>query len=233
MKLCQIGMAALVLALAACSSSDKASSTKQSDLGTGINTIDRQYGRSAADAWDAAVAAVKTYDITVESDAHDAMGGELRAHRGSGEKVVVRVKSLDEKNSNVSVRVEPGNRNMAEMIHEKIAEKLGMKEAKSTFFGGNTLEGTFTSNLDACVSAAECAARNLNLTVTNRERNPSTAVIDARDSNSNPVQFKMRKVDEGTKITFIAGREKTDATQAFVARMKQEFESCLVAGSNN
>lgn len=226
-------LAVAILAMSACSSDDKSAAANQNDLGTGLNSVERRYAKSAVDVWDASVAAVKSYDLKIESDRHDSMGGEIQGLRANGEKVNVRVKSLDDRNAIAWVRVAPGNRNMAEMIHEKIAEKLGMKEAKSTFFGGNTLEGTFTSNLDACVSAAECAARNLNLTVTNRERNPSTAVIDARDSNSNPVQFKMRKVDEGTKITFIAGREKTDATQAFVARMKQEFESCLVAGSNN
>jgi len=232
MKLCQIGMAALVLALAACSSSDKASSTKQSDLGTGINTIDRQYGRSASDAWDAAVAAVKTYDITVESDAHDAMGGELRAHRGSGEKVVVRVKSLDDKNSNVSVRVEPGNRNMAEMIHEKIADKLGLKEAKSAFFGGNTCDGTYWNSMESCVKAAEDAARRLNMTVANKDAHEDRAMVDAREVNSNPVQFRMKKVDKGVQVTFIAGREKNDAMKDLCYRMKTEFENALTSKSN-
>jgi len=225
-------MAALVLALAACSSSDKTSSTKQSDLGTGINTIDRQYGRSASDAWDAAVAAVKTYDITVESDAHDAMGGELRAHRGSGEKVMVRVKSLDDKNSNVSVRVEPGNRNMAEMIHEKIADKLGLKEAKSAFFGGNTCDGTYSQSMETCVKAAEDAVGRLNMTVANKDAHDDRAVVDARETNSNPVQFRMKKVDKGVHVTFIAGREKNDAMKDLCYRMKAEFENALAAKSN-
>src|SRR4029077_18107603 len=118
MKLSTTALAALCLALAACSSSDKTSSAKQGDLGTGINPIDRQYGRSASETWDAAEAAVKAYDITIESDAHDSMRGEIRAHRANGDKVAVRVNRLDEKTSDVSVRVEPGIRNMAEMIHE-------------------------------------------------------------------------------------------------------------------
>jgi hypothetical protein len=209
-------LATLALAMAACSSGDKTSASKQSDLGTGINTVDRQYVKSAPATW----------------DRHDAMGGEVLAHRAGGEKVTVRVKSLDEKNSDVSVRVEPGNRNMAEMIHEKIADKLGIKEAKSTFFGGNTAEGTYPHSLDSCVKAAEDAAKRLNLIVTNREIKDGAATVDARESNSTPVQFRMKKVDEGTKVTFIAGREKTDATRDLANRMKAEFESCCTAKGN-
>lgn len=232
MKVSMTSLAALVLALAACSSSDKSSSTKQSDLGTGINTIDRQYGKPAGDTWDAAVGAIKSYDITVDSDSHDAMGGELRAHRASGEKVVVRVKSMDDKNSNVSVRVEPGNRNMAEMIHEKIADKLGLKEAKSAFFGGNSVDGTYPLSMPVAVKAAEDAARRLDLMVTNKEAHDDRAVVDARETNSNPVQFRMKKVDKGTQVTFIAGREKNDAMRNLANRMKTEFENASTSKSN-
>lgn len=232
MRTVMSGVMAAVLAMTACGGSDKNSAANRGDLGTGLNTVDRQYARSASDAWDAAVAAVKGYDLSIESDRHDSLGGEIQARRAGGDKVNVRVRSIDDKNSNVSVRVDPGNRNMADMIHEKIADKLGMKEAKSTFFGGNTVEGSYSSSLDVCVSAAECAARKLNLKVTNREVNGTSAVLDARESNSNPVQFKMKKTDDGTKVSFIAGREKNDATQALAARLKSEFESCLVANGN-
>jgi len=226
------GMAALVLALAACSSNDKSSATKQSDLGTGINTIDRQYGRSAADTWDAAVAAVKAYDITVETNSHDALGGELRAHRANGEKVLVKVKSLDDKNSNVSVRVEPGNRNMAEMIHERIADKPGLKEAKSAFFGGNTCDGTYPISMETAVKAAEDAAGRLEMTVTNKEAHDDRAVVDAREANANPTQFRMKKVDKGVQVTFVAGKESNDAMKRLCARMKAEFENASASKSN-
>jgi len=232
MRVSMSTLAAVVLALTACSSSDKSSSVKQSDLGTGINTVDRQYGRSAADTWDASVAAVKAYDLTVESDHHDALGGEIRAHRAGGEKVMVKVKSLDDRNSNVSVRVEPGNRNMAEMVHERIADKLGLKEAKSAFFGGNSTEGTYPHSMEACVKAAEDASRRLNMTVTNREMHENKAVVDARELNSNPVQFRMKKVDAGVQVTFIAGREKNDAMKDLCNRMKVEFENSAATRSN-
>jgi|SRR5579862_925146 len=232
MRLAPFCVATLALAMGACSADDKSSASRQSDLGTGINTVDRQYVKSASETWDAATAVVKGYEFKLESDQHDAMGGELHARRANGEKVVVRVRSLDERNSNVSVRVDPGNRNMAEMIHEKIADKVGLKEAKSAFFGGNSCEGTYPNTLDSCVKAAEEAAKRLKLTVTNREIKDGAAIVDAREANSTPVQFKMKKVDEGTRVTFIAGREKTEATRDLANRMKAEFENCCTAKGN-
>jgi hypothetical protein len=232
MRIVIVALVWCTLGLAACGGSDKSSAGKQSDLGTGINTVDRQYAKSASDTWDAAAAAMKSYDLTVDSDRHDAMGGELHGRRANGEKVTVRVRSLDDKSSDVTVRVDPGNRNMAEMIHEKIADKLGLKEAKAAWFGGNSAEGTYPQSLDVCVKAAEDAAKRLNLTVTNREVKDGTATVDARESNSNPVQFKLKKVTEGTKVTFIAGKEKSDGNRDLSNRMKTEFENGVTAKSN-
>ena len=79
------------------------------------------------------------------------------------------------------------------------------------------------------MKAAEDASKRLGLIVTNREIKDGAAIVDARETNSNPVQFSMKRVAEGTKVTFIAGREKTDATRDLAARMKAEFESCCTA----
>src|SRR5471032_868783 len=106
-------LSVLLLALAACDDSNKSSVTKQNDLGTGLNTVTRQYSKSTADTWAAAEAALLSQDLKIESNRHDAMGGDLQARRANGEKVEIRVRSLDLHSSDVSIRVEPGNRNMA------------------------------------------------------------------------------------------------------------------------
>src|SRR6185436_14560048 len=216
----------------ACCSGDKTSSRNQSDMGMGFNTVDRQYAKNTPDTWAAAHSTMKSFGLTIDSDRHDTMGGELKAHRASGDKVLVRVQSLDEKTTDVSVRVEPGIRNLAEMIHERMADKLGIKEAKAVLFGGNTCEGTYPTSLENCVKAAEDAARRLNLTVTNKEIKDGAAIVDAREANSNPVQFNMKRTGDHTKVTFIAGREKTDVTRDLANRMKAEFEAATSAGSN-
>jgi hypothetical protein len=41
--------------------------SSHSDWGTGLNTVERKYNKSAADTYDAAVTAVKAYDLTIDS----------------------------------------------------------------------------------------------------------------------------------------------------------------------
>jgi len=218
---------ALVALLGACSGSSKGTAASTHDLGTGVNTIDRKYPKPADTVWDAAVAAVKSYDLKIDSDRHDEMGGELVAHRADGHRVTAKVSALDKNNSNVSLRVEPGNRDLAQMLQERIADKLGMGEAKAAFLGGNSTDGTYSTDFQGAVSAAERVCKELNYTVTNQEIHDTWAQVDARAQDSNPVRFKMAHVDDRstpTKVTFIAGNGKTDTSKTTMNTMKSEFE---------
>ena len=75
-------------------------------------------------------ASLRSYDLKVESDLHDDLGGEIVARRADGAKVTAKITARDEASSEVSIRVSPGNRNLAEMIHARIAEKVGALDAK-------------------------------------------------------------------------------------------------------
>lgn len=105
-------------------------SPKTTDLGTGLNAVERAYDRPAGGLLDVALASLKSYDLKLETDKHDDLGGELVALRADGHKVTVKITSVDKDHSTVSVRVAPGNRDLAEMIHQRIAEKLGAETKK-------------------------------------------------------------------------------------------------------
>jgi hypothetical protein len=110
------GFVLAALALASCSSSD---------LGTGINTVDREYSATAKQAHDAALATLKNENLLIESDKSDALGASIVARRGTSDnKVLVDVKGLEQGKSRVSVRVQPGDKEQAGMIQDKIGEKL-------------------------------------------------------------------------------------------------------------
>jgi hypothetical protein len=110
------GVVAAVLALAACSSSD---------LGTGANTVDREYNTSVKDAHEAAISALKAENLQIESDKADSLGANIVAKRGaSDEKVLVDVKGTEKGKSRVSVRVGSGDKEQATMLQEKIADKI-------------------------------------------------------------------------------------------------------------
>jgi uncharacterized protein DUF3568 len=123
-------LAALAVAFSGCGKSDSEIAPKTRDFGTGLNTVDRMYEATPVNLIEVVTASLKSFDLTVESDKHDDLGGEVVGRRADGSKVTAKITARDEASTEVSVRVAPGNKNLAEMIHARIAEKVGSLEAK-------------------------------------------------------------------------------------------------------
>jgi len=129
MKILILSIAAAGLALAGCDKKSEPKSVKDlapktTDLGTGLNAVERTYARPATALFDVVASTLKSFDLSLESDTHDELGGEIIARRADGHKVTAKITSRDEDHADVSVRVAPGNRNLADMIHERIGQKL-------------------------------------------------------------------------------------------------------------
>ena len=215
---------------AACGGSDKSDgATSQRDYGTGFNTVEKKYAKPAPMVYDAAVAAVKHFDLEIEQNRGDSLGGEVVARRAGGDRVTVKVRSIDANTSGASVRVEPGNRNMAEMIHERMASELGLAAAKTGWLGGgNVVSATYPATLPACATAAENACRKLNLKVTARDVQPTAGHVEARSETSIPVRVNLSRKDETrTAVEFVAGSEKSPEGKTLVERLKAEFDAQL------
>ena len=203
-------------------------SCQDSDLGTGANTIARDYARSAPDAWKAAVRAAENSGLHVCSDNHDKFGGELVASRANGDEVRIEVRSLTEQTSHVSVRVEPGDRALATMIHERMADKMGLGAARSGFFGGSSVEGTYPADMDRCRGAARRSFSALDVNPTAEEVHAGGWRMDGRLKDSTPVRISAQKAgDLTTRMTFTAGNEKNEDLKAFAQKMKDEFEAAI------
>ena len=106
----QLSLAGILTLLAACAPQESVPSSR-SDGGSGVNTVERLYGKTPAETYAAAVAAVRSFDLSLDRDWHDAMGGEVVGHRADGHCVTVKVDAIDSNNSRTSVRVEPGDSN--------------------------------------------------------------------------------------------------------------------------
>jgi len=208
---------------------------QSNDLGSGTNTVDREFARSAHDVWKASVKSAESLDLRVSGDTHDRFGGELVACRANGEEVRIWVKSVDEHHSKVSVRVEPGDRTLATLLQERIAEKLGLGEASSGLLGGNSVEGTYTTDLGAAVQTARRTMRSLLVTVTQDETHADWAKIDGRLKDSTPVRIRIERIEElKMRIAFIAGNEKSEDNKLFARRMKEEYEAMTqIKGSSD
>lgn len=219
--------AALLVLLGACSSSEKGPDGNDRDKDPGANTVERRYGKPAGDVLNAAVSAFKSYDLRIDSDRHDDLGGELIARRADGHRVTAKVAALDPKSSNVSIRVEPGNRGMAQMLQERLADKLGMGTAKPALFGGNSVDGFYAGDFPTALSAAERSCQALHYPVTAKELQDKRARVDARMEDSTPLRFEITpsgKSDLPLRVRFIAGSGKTDAGKTLASRMKAEFD---------
>jgi len=172
------------------------------------------------------VETAESTELCLTIDDHDQFGGELVAGRESGPEVHIRVRSLDEKHSRVSVRVKPVALALASSLQERIAEKLSLGEARRLLLGGNVAEGVYRMDLDVAIWTARRALRTLEVTITTDEVYPEGARIDGRLKDSTPVRIRIdRTQDQKMKVTFIAGDERADDQQAFARRLKEEYES--------
>jgi hypothetical protein len=215
---------AAVLILASC---------QANDLGTGANTVDREFSRPAEDVWKASVKGAEAMNLRISCETHDDLGGEIMAARANGHEVRISIKSLSEKTTQVSVRVEPGDHALAKMVQERIAEKLGLGAARTGLFGGNSLEGTYDTQLILSMLAARRALRAVDVTLTGDETHGEWATIDGRRPNSTPVRIRMEAVDPAkVRVTFTAGNEKSEDNKAFARRMKEEYEAAAHPKSN-
>ena len=120
----------LAVALSGCGKSNNELAPKKTDFGTGLNTVEKMYSATPVNLFEVVSSALQSYGLTVDTNRHDDLGGEIVARRADGSKVTAKITARDEASSEVSVRVAPGNKNLAEMIHAKIAEKVAALEAK-------------------------------------------------------------------------------------------------------
>jgi len=221
-----LALAGIVLLAAACSHEGSSPSSK-GDLGTGLNTIERKYNRPAAETYDAARSAVKSFNLTIDRDRHDELGGELMARRADHQQVTLTVTAIDKNNSRATVRVEPGNSALATLIHEKISDKLGIGTAKAAFFGGNTAEFPYDADLQTGLDAALRTFEALRWSVIGKEVKDDWAQIDARAEDSNPARIKMERVNDPAfplKVTFTGGHGNTDVSKSMIGLMHDEFD---------
>ena len=125
-------LAAALAAALGCdrTSEPKISAPKTTDLGTGLNTVEKTYPRPSRELIDVVTAAIRSFELTIDSDRHDDLGGEIVARRADGHKVTAKITARTENETEVSIRVAPGNKNLAEMIHERIQEKVEGLPAK-------------------------------------------------------------------------------------------------------
>ena len=204
------GLAALLVLAGGC---------RSNDVGGGAHTLDREFPKPASEVWQASVKSAESLNLCLSSDS-DQVSGEFVASSASGQEVHLRVRSLNEHRSRVSVRVEPDDRMLANKLQERIAENL------VALLGGNSTEGSTATDIGVAMLMARRTLRSLDVRITEHEPHADWARIDGRRKDDLPVRIRIDRIEEQKmKVTFIAGNERSEDHRAFAQRMKEEFET--------
>lgn len=219
-----LGGSVLMLALAACQWFG--GNTNEPPKGG----VDRKYTKSPDEVARAATEALAELNINVLSDQHDALGGMIKAQRATPaeEPVMVWYQSADARTTSVNVGVGKGDRGIAELIQERIAQKLGAASARSAPQVGARTEGEYDQPVAQCMAAAEQAMKELKLDVSRKETHDTWAQVEARQADSLPVTVRMnRNEKDKTQVFFSAGTSRSQDTEQIADRVKAEFERIL------
>lgn len=210
-----------LFALAGCSNSERST-----DLGTGINTVDRDYQAKAPEAHEAAVAALERSGMRIVTNRCDSLGGEILAKRADESDVRVTTRSLDEDNCRMSIRVEPGDAALANILHERTACELGLCEATGGLFGGASEIDCYRMTVKEAMEAAKSSMSANKLDITHEEAHLTWCELEARQENSNPARIRILKGEDGcVDISFFAGTKKTKENQELAKKMHEAFDA--------
>jgi hypothetical protein len=191
------------------------------------NTAGRMYAMDVERVWQSLQSVVKDLDLKTDKADHDALGGQMTVRRATGEPIYLRVRSVNPGTTAVDVAVD-GDHNLAQLIQDRIGEKLGMNQPGAGVSSGSMAEGTYDNPLDECAAAAERALKALNLPVEGREKHDVWIGLRSKHLDTIPVGVKLQRTPKDqTQVAFTVGTSPGDDNQVLAARLKKEFEAAL------
>jgi hypothetical protein len=223
-------LAPALILLASALSSCSVFKGRDTEQAAAINTVTKTYSKPAEETWRAVLSVTKELDLRVDKDEHDALGGCLIAMRSNKDEVHVDARSVDAQNTIVSVMVEPGDKNLAQIIQDRVSDRLGLNvgAVRASLGAGSQVDGTYDQKLDVCLGAAEKAVAALRLAAPRREVHDTWARLDTAHLDSIPVQIRMdRTKKDQTFVVFTVGTGASDDNRTLAMRLKSEFERQL------
>ena len=214
--------AALVLFLASCSWFDQSSDSNPPQGGN-----DRRYSKTPDEIAAAANETFGELSVQVQSDTHDSLGGRIVGERSTAgkEKITIWYKSVDARNTMVSVAVGKGDRQLAQLVQDRLATLLGAPGASGILSVGASTEGTYDQPIAQCMKAAEAALAELHMAVSRREVHDTWAEMESRQMDSVPVLIQMERTEKDqTRVRFIGGVSRNQDTVQLANRIRAEFD---------
>jgi len=200
------------------------------DPATSVNTVTKSYAKPADETWRSIETVAKDLELRIDTNQHDALGGSLVAVRPNKDSVHIEARSADSQNTLVSVAVDPGDKNMAQIIQDRIADRLGLNMGmnRATAPSGSQVDGTYDQKLDVCLGAAERAITALKLPPARREVHDTWARVDTQQLEALPIQIRIERTrKDQTFVVFTVGTGASDDNRTLASRLKAEFEKQL------
>jgi hypothetical protein len=183
-----------LLALGSCGSGETDPDEDLLDAGEVVRSTERRYDLPLDDVWAAAEEAVRE-DVAIERRRRSDRRGILIGRTIDGRRMKVVMRALPERGADVAVTVEPGSRDLVEMVQGRIGEKLSLRKARAELFGERTVEGAHAADLRRCLDAAERACQALDLEILHKHLGDSGGRLEARDPSGRKVRFALQPVD--------------------------------------
>ena len=221
----------MVLLTGACGSSPPKPEADGLDDGVAVHQMTRRYDAPLAGVWRAAEDALVEEGVVIERRRRKETRAIVAGHGGLGLRVKVRIRSEAGGHTEAGVDIVPRNPALAEMILDRIGDKVSLGRAKADLFGETSLERTYSDDLKHCMAAAEEACRVLNLDIVHKHLLESRGRLEARDGSGRAARFTLRSVEGSERRTEAVLT--TDATadggeKDFLHRIVREFERKLI-----
>jgi hypothetical protein len=215
--------------LAACSGAPKEEPARPDATG-GVLILEQAYDVPAADAWKAAGAALEEGEFTIERRRRDDCGGKIVARREDGHRVTVTIHAPQRSTAEVTVVVDPADRQLLDTIQKRIGEKLSLKKARSDLLADTVLEASYEADVDRVIAAAERACSALSLEIDLVRRDQGRARLEARGRDNRVVRVGLRQADGGTQVV-LSTQETGAGEKDFLRRFRRELERHLFPSS--
>jgi len=224
---------AMLLLTGACGSPAPAPDPEASafDDGPSVDAVVRRYVAPFSGVWTAAEEALEEEGVALSRRRRGETRGVLVGHGGLGLRVKVRIRSMEGDHVEAGVDILPRNPALAEMIQDRIGDKVSLAKAKANLFGETSMERTYRDDLEHCMAAAEGACRALNLEIVHKHLMETRGRLEARDDSGRSARFTLRSTGargSGTEAVLTTDATADSGDKTFLLRIVREFERDLV-----
>lgn len=191
-----------------------------------LATCDRQYDRPLGEIKSAILTALQWSGFGLSSERCDELGGEWVARRPDGPRITVIATSVELSRTSITIRIDPGNGDLARFLGERLTEELGKIPIAQPGSERSRVAKTFAIDVRGGLQAGERTCQILDLIVVQESRTGEDAQLDALTEAGSTVQMlftSLRPPSGAVRVTFTGGAGEDDDNPSLASQMSVVF----------